>query len=127
MDLILNMTLKTYLFGILLSTTLSFLAFFLIIKNTNPSEGLVAVIAFYVSLFFGITGLFTLLGHYLRYFRSRGEVVYANIGVAFRQAFFVALASVTLLFLASIDLLNWWDGLLLFLVFLMVEMYFRAK
>lgn len=121
------MTLKTYLFGILLSTILSFLAFGLIIQNTNPAEGVVALIAFYSSLFFGLIGAFTLLGYYGRYFKSRGEVVYASIGAAFRQSFFISLGVVTLTFLQSIDLLTWWDAILLFVAFVMIELYFRAK
>ena len=86
-----------------------------------------ALAAFYGSLFFGLVGTLTLIGYYGRVLASRGEVIYANIGVSFRQAVLIAFAVVALLILQSFRLLTWWDGGLLVVAIMLLELYFRAK
>ncbi len=122
------MSLRTYLLGIFISTILCWVAFILIVTNTNPVDsGRIAIFSFFGSLFFGLIGLFTLIGYYLRVWFSKNETIYANIGVAFRQAILFSLCFIILLVLQSIRLLTWWNGLLLVLVIISLEFYFLAK
>lgn len=125
---LLTMSLRTYLFLIFIATVLCWGALLLTIFNTNPQEaGNVALFSFFGSLFFTSIGTLTLVGFYLRVFFSKNEIIYANMGVSFRQAVLLSICLTGLLGLQALRLLNWWDGILFCTAVLSLELYFRSK
>jgi hypothetical protein len=88
---------------------------------------MVTIIAFFVSLFFFLFGLATAIGFYLRRWWMHNEVLFANVKVAVRQGFLVSAFFCTLLILSATRLLTWWDGVILAISFLLIELYFKTR
>lgn len=118
---------KNYLSGIKLGTILSGAAFLVVILSLDPGKGPMSLAAFLLSFSFLVFGISSLAGFYLRKIIFGNEILYANVGLASRQGFFIALYADIILFLRAYELLVWWDALLLLLSFILVELYFRAK
>ncbi|PIZ00798.1 hypothetical protein COY62_01080 [bacterium (Candidatus Howlettbacteria) CG_4_10_14_0_8_um_filter_40_9] len=118
---------KTYLSGIVFGTVLSGAAFLLVTASLDPSKGFLSLAAFLGSLFFLMFGLATLAGFYGRRIIFGNEVLYANVGLASRQGFLIAMYIDIILLLKAYDILIWWDAALLFLSFILVELFFRSK
>lgn len=122
------MSLRTYLWGITLAALLCWIAFGLVLTGIDPFQAdLAGLSTFFVSLFFALLGSFTFIGFWLRVKITKGEVVYAHIGTSFRQGILLSLACIGLLLLQAARVLTWWDGTLLVLAILLVELYFRTK
>lgn len=118
---------KTYLSGIVFGTALSGAAFLLVAASLDPAKGFLSLAAFLVSLFFLLFGLATLVGFYGRRMIFGNEVLYANVGLASRQGFLIAMYIDIILLLKAYDILIWWDALLLFFSIILVELFFRSK
>lgn len=122
------MSIRTYLLGVFIATVFFWAALTLVVINTNPNQGgNFALTAFYLSLFFALTGTATIFGYYLRIWFSRNEVIYANIGPALRQGILIATATIVILMLQRLKLLSIWSGFLLVLAILSLDFFFRAK
>jgi hypothetical protein len=122
------MSLRLYLVGLMFSTIFCWACFVLILFYVNPDEaGFVGFLAFYLSLFFALTGTFSLIGFYLRVWLSRNEILFKHISPAFRQGFFLALILVISLVLQAFRILTWWDGLLLVGSVVLLEFYFMSR
>lgn len=118
---------KTYLSGIVFGTALSGVAFLLVAFSLDPAKGFLSLTAFLGSLFFLMFGLATLAGFYGRRMIFGNEVLYANVGLASRQGFLIALYIDIILLLKAYGIMVWWDAALLFLSFILVELFFRSK
>lgn len=119
---------RLYLFVLFCITLFSLGFFILMLFNTNPyNSDIFTVSMFFVSLFIFITGIITLIGFYVRVKMSNNEVFYANFKPSLRQALLFALAIVGIFVLNSLKVLTWWDGIMLALSILLVEMYFQNK
>ena len=95
---------------------------------TDPYQiGIKIFAVFFASLLLALIGSLTLLGYNIRIRLSRREVLYAHLGVSFRQAILISLVIVGLLLLQAARVLNWWDGILLVSAILLLELYFRTK
>ncbi len=119
------MSLKKYIFGMLLASLFCWTAWGLILFYIDPSvSGLVGLFCFYLSLFFSLIGTFTLIGLALRIWFSHKEVIFAFVGVSFRQAILFAVVIIGCLLLQQFRVLNWWDGSLLAISIGLFEFYF---
>ncbi len=122
------MTVRAYLWGMRLSTTLALVALAFVIYKVDPvRDGLLGQSLFFASLFFSITGLSTLFLFWLRRRMANNEEVYANVGMSFRQGLLVALAVTVLFLLQSFRLLVWWDAGLVIVGALLIELWFLSK
>lgn len=99
---------------------------FTIIK-LNPTQGLFALIAFYLSTALVILSFFSLLSFFARRLITNNESHFSNIKVSFRQSLILALFVDLTLFIASINLLTWWDIVLLGLSLVLLELYFESN
>lgn len=109
------------------ATVFCWIAWGLILLYVNPGEaGIVGLAGFYVSLFFSLVGTFTLLGLTLRIWFSHNEVLFAHVGVSFRQAILLAVVSVGCMLLQQFQVLNWWDGALFAISVALLEFYFMT-
>jgi hypothetical protein len=117
-----------YIIGILLAGILSLTGWFLVLFRLDPfSSTNIALILFFVSLFFALASFFTVIGYYLRVFFNKNEIYYAHILISLREGilfgFFVC---ITLIF-QIIRVLTWWNLLLLFLAIMLLEVYFLSR
>ena len=122
-----NSSLKKYLLLIFLATILCLVALGLIIFNTNPYIGRGIVFLFFVSLFFSLVGVFTLIGFYLRLWFSKNEIIYFHLVPSIRQAILISMCFIVLLGLQDLRLINIWTASLLILAILSLEFFFRTK
>lgn len=122
------MTLKKYLIGMMISTVFCWISWGMILYYVDPgTTGVVGLGAFYVSLFFALVGLLTLVGFYMRVWFSKNEILFAHVGPSFRQAILLSLILTGSLFLQSFRLLTWWDGALFIASVALLEFYFLSR
>jgi hypothetical protein len=118
------MTLKSYLWGIRISTILSFVALVLVIFDIDPEKaGVAGQLFFYASALLFLSGFFVLLFTWLKE-KIEGE---AHVGVSFRQGILMALLTIVLLIFQQNRILTWWDGALVVAAILLIELYFLTK
>lgn len=120
------MSLSAYLWGIRLFTLLSLFAWLGILFAVDPGEaGMAGISLFFVSLFAWVLGCMTLFVTWM-YKKALGETSAAHhLGMAFRQAFLLALYGVLVAFFQFRHILTWWDSLLLLATVLLIEFSFR--
>ncbi len=112
------------LFGISLSALLSVTSLLIVLFRVSPlSAPAQAVPAFFVSMFLSISSVSTLLllafWHYIPVHSwDDGKV----LSIALRQGIFIGIASILLLLFHVLGLLTWWIGLLIYGVFILVEL-----
>jgi len=122
------MTVRSYLWGMRLSTLAALGALGVVVYYVDPfRDGVLGQALFYISLFFSITGLATLFLFWLRRRWHANEVVYQNVGVSFRQGMLVALAVSGMFVLQSFRLLLWWDAGIVIAGVLLIELWFLSK
>lgn len=121
------MSLKLYLLLLLVITLVCWGLFAFILFSVDPEGGKLGVIAFYAALGFAVMGTYALAGYQVRSRLSRGEELYANLGVSLRQGLLLAIGVIGVLMLQSIRLLNWWDGCLLIGFLVLLEFFFLSR
>ncbi len=122
------MTLKSYLWGMRISTVLAVLAFGAVVYYVNPEESAaVGRILFYASLFLAIAGILTLFLTWIRRKFSGDQSPFVFIGMSFRQGMLLSFLTITLLFMRSFGILAWWDGLLIVAAIFLAELYFLSR
>ncbi len=122
------MTLKTYLIGVLLCTILSLSSWILVIRDVDPTKtDIIGYSLFYLSLFFCLTGIFSLLGFFIRNKVSSHKAEFSQVGIAFRQGMFLSLVIVGMLFLQSNQMLSAINAFLFVIGISLLEYYFMNK
>jgi hypothetical protein len=110
------------------STVLCFLSWLLIVVYIDPTTtNLVGISLFYLSLFFFLVGLFTLLGFFLRRRLFKNETEFTQTGIAFRQGVLLSLVFIGSLILQSLKMLNLGNVVLLVFSLSLLEFYFLSK
>lgn len=116
------MSIRGYVFLMLIGTLLSWVAFGGVTANTTPeSAGVAGFALFFSTLYVALVGTFALIGLVLRKFLMRSEIPSRQVWVSFRQSFSFALLIVVALFLQSKSLLYWWNLLFLVIALTFVE------
>jgi hypothetical protein len=122
------MKIRSFLWGMAISTVLCWLAWVLVLFYIDPTaSGFIGPAIFYLTLFFGLVGTFTIIGFFLRVWRSHNEVVYSHVGPAFRQALLFGVAFVGVLILQSLRYLTWWSLLLFVAAVIILELFFLTQ
>ena len=116
-------------FTILVSTGLiSGIALALLILNVNPRlNPYIGLGLFFPVLFLFLVSLFSLLGFYVRKIFFNSKYFYSQIVTSIRQAVFLSLLVEFSLVFSLVNVFNWFTGLLLIFVFLILEFYFSEK
>lgn len=122
------MTHNRYLIYVFFAGLIAWLAFGLVIWRIDPyaSTGLALALLF-VSLFTALTCTFSVLGFYFRLWLFPNELFYKHVNVSLRQGVLLGLTAVFSLSLQVVRLLNWWSGMLVVFIFVLLEFYFSAK
>ncbi|OGI17754.1 MAG: hypothetical protein A3J63_02370 [Candidatus Moranbacteria bacterium RIFCSPHIGHO2_02_FULL_40_12b] len=121
------MTLKSYLWGMRLSTFVTFIAWCLTVYYIDPEKaGILGQALFYLTLFLFLTGLFTLFFSFLRR-KISAEGNQSQLGMNFREGALISLMAAIFLFFQNKAILVWWDGLLVIAAVLLLELYFLTR
>lgn len=116
------MTLRQYVFVMLVGTALCWAAWLLVTGYLNPTTaGWLGFALFYASFSLALVGTFAVTGLGLRLVLLKREAAFRQVVIAFRQALSFAALVVSALLLQSQDLLTWWNVLLLVATLTFVE------
>lgn len=122
------MTLKSYLWGMRISTALSIAAWIAVVYNVNPeATGIVGQILFYLSLFLALAGIFILFITWSRRKILGSDWAFVHLGMSFRQGALLSVLAISLLIFQSFGILTWWDGLLTVAGIFIIELYFLSR
>jgi hypothetical protein len=122
------MQLRNYLFFLFVASVLCWAAFLLIVNAVSPDEaGIFGFSALVASFFFGLVGVTTLIGFFVRKRTSNNASHFGSISSAFRQGVLFSLVVMGLIGLQSLKLLTWWSGGLLAVAVFLFEFYFRGR
>lgn len=106
---------------------LAWAGFITIVLSVNPFEaGVLGYVLFYAVLFIATMATLSLFGFLLRSRILQGELVFKQVAITFRQAFWFGLLVTLALWLQARDLLTWWSLLLLIVTLSVVEFFFLS-
>ncbi len=119
------MSLRVYLTLMSFGTVVAGATFCLVLYRVDPATaGALGFCLFYLSLFFAICGLVSILGFVARVFMHRDEMLSRLVGLSFRQAVLLSALAVGGLALHAHGLLSWWNSLFLIAAVTVVEFIF---
>lgn len=118
---------QSYLRGLLVSTLIFGGILVFLNVATSPESGAVTVVLYLVSVFFFLMGIFAISGFLARRWWNHNEVLFENVKISLRQGFLLAGFIDTLLILRAFKVLNWVDGVILAISFILLEMYFKTR
>lgn len=122
------MSLKTYIWSLILSTCLALGVWVFVLFKIDPYEsGIVGEVFFYFSFWLFLMGLWVNILVWLRVKFLTGEGAIETMGLSFRQSFLLALLIITIIFLNANDYFTWWIGLLVVAGIFLVELYFLSR
>lgn len=122
------MNLKSTLFGIFTVTLFSLGVWIVILFNVDPNTtDLFTIIAFLASLFLWLMGIATFINFYGNIVYHKREIVYAHLPAAIRHGILISLAIVILLSLQLMRVLNILEAILIVILIVATELYFRAR
>ncbi len=117
-----------YLSYISFAGVVSWLAFAMVVFKLNPTESTsLALILFFVSLFFALTATFTVVGYFFRLWLNRNEIFYNHLNISLRQGILLSIIALGCLGLQMLKILNWWLGALLIAAVTLVEFYIASN
>jgi hypothetical protein len=118
------MTLRQYLFWMLLFTTVCWLGWVSIVSTVDPSgAGWIGLFIFYAALCLALIGTFSVIGLAVRSFFHRHEPVSRHAATSLRQSLLLTVFIAGSLMLRTHSLLTWWN-LLLFIASLTIMEFF---
>ena len=107
---------------------IAWIAWFLVITKLSPYESLgLSLTLFFLTFFIALSATFTSLGFYFRVWLFKNEIFYKHINVSLRQGVFLSLIAIFCMVFQMMRLLNWWSGLLLVSIAVLLEFYFSAR
>lgn len=118
------MTLRSYLFLMILATIISALGLAVVLVTVDPwATNWLGFGLFYAALFLTVMGVFSILGFVIRFVALRQELVEHSVIISFRQAFLAAFLVNAVLVLLSRGLFSWLNVLLLIIGFSILEFF----
>ncbi len=119
------MSLNKYLFFMALGALISWGAWYLVLRTTDPLEsGFLGFLFFYLTLFFALVGTFSVIGFFIRKLALKDELAFRHVVVSFRQAILFSILITGSLILQSLSLLTWWNIILFILALTVLEFFF---
>lgn len=117
-----------YIAIILVAGLFSWLGWILIVNKLSPYENVGIVLALvFLTFFIALASTFTVLGYYFRLWLFKNEIFYKHINVSLRQGVLLALIAVFSMVFQMLRVLNWWSGMLILLITVLLEMYFSSR
>lgn len=117
------MILSSYLWGLRVSTVMIAFTFCAVIFFVNPHDfGTIAYVFFYITLFFFITSITTLILTKLWYSLIKNEITSKELRIAARQGILLGLLTCILVFLQQLRILIWWDMIIVVIAIFLIEL-----
>lgn len=115
------MTLKQYIATMIAATIMCFTAWMFVIMNVDPfRSSAIAFFFFYISFFFSLVGLLSVVLFFTYKKVSRvPKPMFRYVQKSFRESIFTALFLTIALYLQGKGWLNFWNGTLLLLLFIL--------
>jgi len=112
-----------------LGTLMCWIVLFVVLGNVDPTEsGSLGFVFFYLSLFLSLTGTFAVIGFFIKEKFSKSEVViFKHVRRSFQQGVLISGLLVISLFMLQFKFLNWLTGVLLIIIFLIIESIVSAN
>lgn len=122
------MTHHRYISMIAFAGVLAWVAWFVVLFKLDPYNHVgLSMFFFFITLFIALSGTFTVFGFYFRIWLFKNEIFYKHINIALRQGFFLSLIAIFSLVFQLMRVLNWWSGLLLIVIAVLLEFYFSSR
>jgi len=119
------MSLRALVFTLVSGTLLFLAAWLWVLVQFDPQNGGAwALILFFASLLGFLIGLFSLLFFYVRFKLKGADAAVHFMPRNLRQATILAIAIVVVLILQALQVLFWWNFLVVVLLALLIESYF---
>jgi hypothetical protein len=117
-----------YLIAIAIATLFSWASWVVVINELSPfTQPAWALSLFFASLFFALTGTFTLIIYSLKVWGNKREIYNKHLNTSIRQGVLLSAMICVGLFFERLKVLTWWDGLLLLAIVLLIEFYFMSR
>ncbi len=121
------MSLRAYLTFMGLATVLAAATFLIVLFSVDSDTvGMSGLILFYASLFLTIIGLLSLFGLLVRVALHRHEPLFRLVAVSFRHSVLFGILVVGALALRAVQLITWWNSLIMIAVLTLVEFMFLS-
>ncbi len=118
------MTLKSYLFVMGVLTAICWGIFLFVANLVDPeATNWFGFLLFYLSLFLALSGFVSVIGFLVRFVALKKKLAFNLVKISFRQSFLVSLFVIMLLIMKSQHLFNWFNLLLLLIIFLILELF----
>ncbi len=122
------MTLKNYLWTMFILTAVCWGMFAFVVGLVDPeATNWLGFVLFYSSLAVSLMGSIAIIGFLARFMLSREEVIFNLVKISFRQSFLISFFIVCLLLLKSADLFNWFNLIILAVIFTVIELIIASK
>lgn len=120
---------RSFVISVIIATLLSWAAWVVVINRLGPysNDRMLALVLFFVSFFFAITGTLTLIGYGLRVYFHRNEIFFSHIGTSLRQGILLAVFVCFCLLFQMYRVFTWWNAGLLFLSLALIEVFFLSR
>jgi len=111
----------------LFATLIFYLSLFMVLTFFEPSNaGWQGFALFYISLGLSLIGTLTLIGLLVRVFFSRETLVVKDVLISLRQGILFTVLIIVALILKGLDLLMWWNILLLIGALTLLEIFLMS-
>lgn len=112
------------LYSIIVAALLSITSLIAVLLRVSPLlSPAQALPAFFLSVFLSIATVMTLILFFLwKWFPVHAWDEGKILGISLRQGLFLASATVIVILFGLLGILNWWIGILIYIVFLLVEL-----
>jgi len=120
--------LKKSLFFIYSILVVAFATFVIVLNNYNPYQSAQLIfVLFYFSLFLFLTSLISLIIFYTKIYVFKNSMIYALFLPSLRQSAIISAGIVTMVLLQGLRLLDFWVGIPLLIVIILIELFFQTK
>jgi hypothetical protein len=111
-----------------LASAAAWIGWVFVIHSVDPiNAGALGFLLFYVTIFIAMLGTTVFFGTLIRLWLRPKEVTYRHTLRSFRQGIILSCLFLAALFLLSFELLRWWSGTLLVILFSFVELVFVSR
>lgn len=122
------MSFKKYISLLIFSTLFSLFSFLLVVTKINPENtNFIGFLIFYLTLFFTLSGTFSLFMIAMRWIFIKNLAFFTNIKISLRQSLLFSSTIVSFLILKSINVLRWWNIILIIGIVVGVELFSTSR
>jgi len=117
-----------YVFFLALAGVMSSSSLYLVMTKIDPTtDETLGLVLFFLSLFFAVSSILSLIGYFLRMTLYRDELFLNHFNLSLRQGIILGICVCALMGLQVLRTLTWWNGLVIVIISFLIEIYFVAQ